>query len=182
MGECSSIKDYSKYSERKECKECKKYKHYNLISTECIANYVVTHYRGSGNIESESWYGNYHLCSEVEHGFIYRHHHRLNGPAKIGYYESGAIRCLWWFVNDKRHRVDGPAWVDYHPNSILESCHWIVNDKSHRLDGPASIWYNLDGTLSNKGYYINDKNYREDEYWAKINAMKQESSDTPNIS
>lgn len=51
--------------------------------------------------------------------------HRVDGPAKIDYYQSGVIKTESYWLNGKLHREDGAAWIIYYfTGSIEKENYW----------------------------------------------------------
>ena len=83
--------------------------------------------------------------------------HRLHGPAKIWYYETGLIHSEAWYENGILHRLHGPAEIRYNISGLIGSEWWFKNDKAHRLNGPAYIRYYETGLIQAEEWYENDK-------------------------
>jgi hypothetical protein len=73
---------------------------------------------------------------------------------------TGTIR---WSQNGNHHRVDGPA-VEYANGDKV----WYQNGLIHRLDGPA-----IELSNGSKEWYIKGKKYTEEEFYKKINPVKE---------
>jgi len=95
--------------------------------------------------------------------------HRLNGPARIWYHESGEINCEDYCINGKRHRLNGPARIWYTKSGEISSERYYINGKRHRLNGPADIWYYKSGEIQHEYYWINDIKCSKEEFYKKIN-------------
>ena len=79
--------------------------------------------------------------------------HRLHGPAKILYYETGLIQAEAWYENVKKHRLNGPAEILYYETGLKRFERWYENDKSHRLNGPSYIRYYTNFSFFLISYY-----------------------------
>jgi antitoxin component YwqK of YwqJK toxin-antitoxin module len=99
-------------------------------------------------------------------------YHRVDGPARIWYYENGNIKSKSYFSNNKLHREDGPATIRYYENGRIEFEAYYLNGTAHREDGPAEIWYCENGNIESEKYYLNDFIYSQKKYLEKIKELK----------
>lgn len=71
--------------------------------------------------------------------------HRINGPAKIEYSESGKIRKEQYYEDGNAHRIDEPAEINYHESGQIQMKCYYKDGTKNRTDGPALIWYSESG-------------------------------------
>jgi len=84
----------------------------------------IIEYHENGNKKYEGWYD-----AESRLGY-----HRLNGPAKIWYYEDGSIFAEKWYYKDLVSRLEEPAYIEYESGKVT-----------------YEAWYKDDEFLSEKG-------------------------------
>lgn len=135
-------------------------------------------YLDSRQMMEQRWY---EAFGSDQSGFLL---HRDEAPARVEYYENGAVRredwCQagryhetgkpavtvyrtdgtpkfeWWFVADEAHRVGGPAYVYYHQDGgRLER--WYRHNQRHRTDGPAIIERSGDGGVLKAEWWLGGK-------------------------
>lgn len=70
----------------------------------------------------------------------------------------------WWYKNGELHRVDGPARIIYFENGQIDEEEWIKDGKSHRInDAPAYIKYFESGKIQQKSWYVDGKRHRNND-------------------
>lgn len=90
--------------------------------------------------------------------------HRDDGsPADIEYHENGAIKSMFYYVNNNLHRENLPAFIEYYSNGKTKSERWYQNGKYHRVGGPAVIEYDKAGRIINSEFYRNGVIITEDD-------------------
>jgi antitoxin component YwqK of YwqJK toxin-antitoxin module len=75
----------------------------------------------------ETFYLNWNI--KFQEWFLKGKLHNEDGPAKIEYYESGAVRGQDWLLNGKWHNEEGPAWISYYENGKVKCKEWWFEDK-----------------------------------------------------
>ena len=96
----------------KDCgfvKNALKKKRINIKKEKVLKLNKSVKYHENGNTWKELWHR--------EDDTYY--HHREDGPAYIGYYDTGEKHCEEWWVDDKRHRMDGPADIAYNTDGTV---------------------------------------------------------------
>ena len=88
--------------------------------------------------------------------------HKTDGPANIGYYDNGTIRCEEYYVNGNLHRLDGPTSIYYRKNGKVQLEQYYSDDELHRTDGPAEISYHDNGVIAEETYYFEGMTHRTD--------------------
>jgi antitoxin component YwqK of YwqJK toxin-antitoxin module len=81
-------------------------------------------------------------------------HHRIDGPATIGYYSNGEIQMEFYYKKGTYHRENGPAYLSYDFDGSIQIESYYKNGVYHREDGPADIFYSH-GTCIKERYYLN---------------------------
>lgn len=60
-----------------------------------------------------------------------------------------------WHENGRVHRLDGPAREFYYQSGQLKSCEWYIGNQRHRETGPAVEYFSKDGRRTGATYYLN---------------------------
>ena len=77
--------------------------------------------------------------------------HNPNGPAKICYNKDGSIFLTEFYIHGELHRVDGPAHTLIQDG--VTRMEYRQHDQLHRIDGPAFIVIGPDGVEREGGWY-----------------------------
>lgn len=87
--------------------------------------------------------------------------HRIDGPARQTWRDSGFKTEASWYYQGKLHRKGGPAQELRDDKS--HEYNWYINDQRHRVDGPAQIRM----SLTHKYNTYTEKWYK----WDKIHRL-----------
>jgi hypothetical protein len=86
------------------------------------------------------------------------------GPAVISYHANGRVSC-WCYYNllGQRHRLYGPAREYFDDTGKLVGYEWWVSDELHNLNGPARGYFE-DGKIYDEGYFIRGVMISKDDF------------------
>jgi hypothetical protein len=97
-----------------------------------LPSYIV--YIGrSGIIYSKNWITDSKKC-DWTYRDPFERFHRLNGPARIFYYNTGEIYREEWYDRGRRHNPNGPAIIHYNKDgSITFKEHWLNGNDNCKI-------------------------------------------------